>query len=78
MPAYPPPPTNWFAQQLAGLRREISALRATRTQYIVDENNVCQAIIGNIRHDHLGNSTGLTTGSPWGIASYSTGTWRRI
>ncbi|HEY1690056.1 MAG TPA: hypothetical protein VGF95_14470 [Solirubrobacteraceae bacterium] len=35
----------------------------------------CVAIIGNVAYDNAGNATGL---SGWGIASKSTGVWKKL
>ncbi len=74
MPAYSRPATQWFYDQVTGIKREIAALRATRTQYVTDKG-VCQVIIGDISHDHEGTATGLTG---WGIASFKTKAWVQL
>lgn len=76
MPATNPNNDAWLAQQLAAMKRDITALKAQRTQYVVDPSNVCQAIIGHLQFDHQGTSTGL--GNVWGIASHKTGSWVQL
>lgn len=88
MTAYAKPvaqrPQNWLAQ----LRGLAAANAATSTQYVVEyparkagdktpesERGVSMGIIGNLTHDHAGNSTGLTG---WGQASKKTGSWVRL
>jgi hypothetical protein len=75
MPNYPQPTAQWLAQQLSGLKVDVAALKATKTQYVVDPSGVCQAIVGDITHDHEGNATGLTG---WGIASFKTKAWVQL
>ena len=76
MPNTHPPDALWFANQLAAIKRDIAQLKTQTTQYVVDPSGVCQAIIGNLSHDHEGNSTGL--GNVWGLASFKTGTWTQL
>jgi hypothetical protein len=75
MPDYQQPPEQWFAQRLAALAQDVAALKKQSTQYVIDNTGVCQAIIGNLTHDHEGKSTGLTG---WGLASYKTGSWVKL
>lgn len=77
-------PLNWLAQ----LRSLAAANAATSTEYVVEypqrkagderkesERGVSMGIIGNLSHDHAGNSTGLTG---WGQASKKTGSWVKL
>lgn len=67
MPGINPPSQHWLAQQLASLKREVAALKAQRTQYIVDASGNAQAIVGNVAADATGAPTGL---SGWGVATF--------
>jgi hypothetical protein len=77
-------PQNWLAQ----LRSLAAANAAGGTSYTVEypkrgagdttpesERGVSMGIIGNLSHDHEGNSTGLTG---WGQASKKTGSWVKL
>ena len=76
MPAYPSPPQNWLAQQLASLEGKVAALTATSTQYVVSPSTgVCEAIVGNVAVDHEGHATGL---SGWGVAAFTAGEWQKL
>lgn len=67
MPQYPQPADQWFAQQLAQIKRDLAALKVGGTQFVVDPAGVCRGIIGNLETDTKGEATGL--GKSWGIAS---------
>lgn len=75
MPNYPEPSNQWLLQRIAKLAEDAQALKAQSTQYVIDNKEVCQAIIGNVTHDQHGNPTGLTG---WGIASFKTGAWVKL
>lgn len=72
MPPYQQPADQWFARQLAELKNDLQAVKKQGTQYVVDPTGVCQAIAGDVTHDHQGNATGL---AGWGIAVLHTGPW---
>lgn len=75
MPQYPQPSQHWFLGQLAGIKRDIAALKKQRTQYVVDSEGVCRVIIGNLASDPEGKATGL---SGFGIAVLKTGKWANV
>ncbi len=73
---------------IGGTRATAKALAAANTQYIMEPiilstpnpeghyyEEECVAIIGNVEKDNAGNSTGL---SGWGVASKSSGTWKKL
>jgi hypothetical protein len=73
MPQYQQPSDQWYAQQLAEIKNDVTALKKQGTQYVIDPNGVCRAIIGNLKTDQNGTETGL---SGWGIAVFtSDGHW---
>lgn len=76
MPGFPPPANQWLAQKLSGLSTDVAALKAQGTEYIVDNEGVCQAIIGHLVAEPNGTSTGL---SGWGVAvKTAAGTWEAM
>jgi hypothetical protein len=75
MPPITPNNGAYLANLLAQLKQAQAALQAQRTQYVVDENGVCQAIIGNLSHDQAGTATGL---SGFGVASHHSGSWVQV
>jgi hypothetical protein len=60
MPGYAEPAGQWLGQKLAQLSGDVQALKAGQTEYIVDSEGVCRAIIGNLASTPKGESTGLT------------------
>jgi len=72
MPGVNPPSQDWLAAKLTQMDAEIKALKAQRTQFIVDASGNAQAIIGNLATDPQGNPTGL---SGFGIACFVEGEW---
>lgn len=72
MPGVNPPANQWFAVRLAQMEADIRALKAQRTQYVVDASGASQAIIGNLATDPNGNPTGLTG---FGVAVLVGGEW---
>lgn len=72
MPPVIPNQDGWLAAQIAQLKRDVAALKAQQTQYVVDAAGVTRAIIGNLATDPSGNSTGL---SGFGIAALVGGVW---
>lgn len=75
MPPFQQPSAQWLAQRLAQLARDVAGLKQQTTQYVIDSEGNCQAIVGNLTHDHEGNLTGLTG---WGLASHKTGSWVKL
>jgi hypothetical protein len=88
MTAYVKPVAQRPQQWLANLRGLAATSAATTTEYVVEyperkagdtrgesERGVSMGIIGNLSHDHAGNSTGLTG---WGQASKKTGVWIKL
>jgi hypothetical protein len=75
MPPVIPPAGQWFANQLAAIKADLAALKSQRTQYIIDAEGVCRAIVGNLASDPAGKSTGLTG---FGIAVLKSGKWVNV
>ena len=67
MPPVIPNQNAWLAAQIAQLKRDVAALKAQQTQYVVDASGTTQAIIGNVGILPSGASTGH---SGFGIASF--------
>lgn len=73
MPKYTQPPGQSRALgELAAINRDIAALKKQTTQYVVNPEGVCTAIIGNLAADLSGNSTGL---EGWGVAVFAANGW---
>lgn len=88
MPAYPKPPEQWLANHLRSTGETTRALSAASTMYVMEPvllaapnseghyyEEKCVAIIGNVEYDNEQKPTGLTG---WGIASKSSGTWKKL
>jgi hypothetical protein len=76
MPKYPlPPGESRVVGELAAINRDIAALKKQTTQYVVNPEGVCTAIIGNLATEPSGASTGL---EGWGIALLAAGHWRAV
>ncbi len=75
MPGTQPNNDLWLAQQIAQLKRDVAALKAQRTQFIIDASNQAQAIIGNLAHDPSGTATGLTG---FGLAVWDGLSWQDV
>lgn len=65
----------WLAAQLRQMKADIAALKAQRTQFVIDSSGHAQAIIGDISHDPSGNATGLA-GS--GVAVWDGLSWQNV
>lgn len=74
MPARIPNSDSWLAGQVAQLKRDVAALKAQQTQYVVDSSGTTQAIIGNLAYNPSGNATGL---SGFGVATWNGSHWQR-
>lgn len=67
MPPTIPNQDAWLVAQLAQLKRDVAALKAQQTQYVIDASGTTQAIIGNLAAGPSGTATGL---SGFGITSF--------
>lgn len=65
----------WLAGQLAQTQRDLAALKAQTTQYVVDASGAAQAIVGNLTVDPQGNSTGLVG---FGVAAWTGTKWVKV
>jgi hypothetical protein len=72
MPGYAPPVDQWLAQKLGQLSGDVAALKTQSTEYIVDAEGVCRAIIGHLVAEPDGTSTGL---EGWGVAVLGSEGW---
>jgi hypothetical protein len=75
MPGFAPPAELWVAGKLSQLSTDVAALKAQGTEYIVDNEKVCRAIIGHLVAEPDGTATGL---SGWGIAVYTGSEWVKL
>lgn len=76
MPGFAEPSNQWLGQQLGALKGDVAALKAQGTEYIVDNEGVCRAIIGHLVAGPKGEATGL---EGWGVAVLSgSGIWEKL
>ena len=76
-------PLASLARALVGTSSAIQALGAQQTQYVLDTQGNCVAIIGDISHAPVNAYTSSPSMVPteltgWGIASKKTGTWVQL
>jgi hypothetical protein len=75
MPGFAEPSGQWLGQQLGQLKGDVQALKAQGTEYIVDSEGVCRAILGHLVAGPKGEATGL---EGWGVAALVAGVWVKL
>lgn len=84
MPAFNQPADAWFPNRLGRAMSDVDTLKRQGTEYIVNENRECVAIVGNLEnaptYDPSTNETGTeATGlTGWGIAALTPSGWKSL